>query len=189
MKADGSNRRYLDANGWGSQWSPTRNEIAYTVSDGGRANLCVYDLDKEERRMLLETPYRKIFWVRTWSPDGMWICFKGVLPDGSAEIVAVHVDGQKKGFKVVAPSSALPSAENINSTIAWGDTDNEIVVAMKAKEEEGTQLHVFDSSGGKPPRLFPGIPADWTCSGGAWSRDGKRLVFSACLPADASHPE
>ena len=36
MNADGSGRQRLDPDGWGSQWSPKRNEIAYTIYENGR---------------------------------------------------------------------------------------------------------------------------------------------------------
>ena len=39
MKADGSDRRCIDPEGWGTHWSPKRNEIAYTLYQGGRADL------------------------------------------------------------------------------------------------------------------------------------------------------
>ena len=70
MNADGSHRRRLDAGGWGSQWSPKRNEIAYTIYDDGGADLCIYDVAKEQRRELPHKAYRQIYWGLTWSPDG-----------------------------------------------------------------------------------------------------------------------
>jgi TolB protein len=178
MNADGSGRRQIDANGWGSQWSPKRNEIAYTVHDGGAA-LWVHDVAKNEHRELLERSYNQIYWGLTWSPDGRWVCFKGVLSEGGSEIAAVSAEGEQKGFKVLLPSSALPEVRNAACTMSWGGTGSQILVAMQTKADRTPRLYTLDSAGAKPPRLFPKFPADWMSSSMCWSPDGKRVVLSA----------
>ena len=50
---------------------------------------------------------------------------------------------------------------------------------MKKKTDRVQQFYIFDFAGGKPPRLFPGFPADWESRDMAWSPDGKKVVFSA----------
>ena len=47
MNADGTGQRLLDAGGWGAEWSPKRNEIAYVVYQNNGAELAVYDLAKQ----------------------------------------------------------------------------------------------------------------------------------------------
>ena len=44
MNADGKSRHLIAPNGWGAQWSPKNNEIAYTVNENGGAELIVYDV-------------------------------------------------------------------------------------------------------------------------------------------------
>jgi TolB protein len=178
MNADGSARRQIDAEGWGSQWSPKRNEIAYTVHAGGAA-LCIHDVAKNKPRELLQDRYRQIYWGLTWSPDGKWICLKGVLSEGGCEIAAVSAEGEKKGFKVLLPSSALPEVGNAACTMAWGGTGNQILVYMQTKTDRAGRLYVLDFTGAKPPQLFPKFPAGWESSSMAWSPDGKRVVLSA----------
>ena len=76
MNADGSDRRCIDPEGWGAKWSPKRNEIAYTVYKNGRADLCIYDVGKRQRRALLDRDYQQIYHQLTWSPDGDWLCLR-----------------------------------------------------------------------------------------------------------------
>jgi Tol biopolymer transport system component len=186
MNADASDRNLVDPGGWGAQWSPTRDEIAYTTYDGG-PNICVHDLAKKERRTLLQKSYRQIYWGLNWSPDGDWICFKADLPEGGSEITAVHAQGEKKGFRVIVPSSAAPQVNTANMTLAWGGTGNEILISMQTKTGHH-QLHIFDFAGRRPSRLFPGIPASWPFGDVACSPDGKEVVFTAWPPVKPPQP-
>lgn len=178
MNADGSEPRQIDAGGWGSQWSPKRNEIAYTVYEGNGAVLCIYDVAKHERRDLEHKTYNQVFWGITWSPDGDWICFKGALSGGGNEIAAIPASGEKERFKVLLPSSARPEADNVSPTLSWGG-GQQILACMQRKSDRGRKLYVLDAAGVKPPRLFSNFPASWVCDNVAWSCDGKRVVMSA----------
>jgi TolB protein len=189
MDVDGPGQRLIDANGWGSQWSPKRNEISYVVSGNGGVELAVYDVDKHSRRPVpLEKSYSQIIWGHTWSADGKWLCFKGNMTDGGCEIAAVSAEEGKKRLKVIVPSTAQPEIDNADATIAWGGAGNRILVATQAKNDRVSRLYFFEFAGGKPPKLLPGIPADWQAFGPAWSSDGKKIVFSAVagLPASQS---
>ena len=177
MNGDGTGRELVDGAGWGSQWSPNRNEITY-ASYQGRPNLTIYDLDKKEGRPLLDKAYRQIFWGPSFSPDGKWVCFKGVLPDGGQEVAAVSVEGEKKGFKVILPSTALPEVNDCNCTTSWGGPGNNILIAMTRKGDPTQRLYMFDFAGDKRPRYFPGIPADWWRS----TRPGRGTASSWPLP-------
>jgi len=181
MNADGSGRVRIDENGWGSRWSAKGNAIVY--SRYGNVNLYLYDLDKKEARALLERHYRRIYWNPAWSPDGAWICFKAIRPDGRPEIAAVSVDGEKKGFKIILPESATPEVDNATSMLSWGGTGSQILICMQTARDRASQIYVFDFTGKRPPSLLPGVPADWSISGAAWSCDGKRVAFTASRPA------
>ena len=189
MNADGTGQQLIDANGWGSEWSPKRNEIAYVVQSNNVAELVVYDVAKRHRHSLpLERPYAQISWGFTWSSDGKWICFKGSLSDGGSEIAAVSAEEEKKGFKVILPNTAQPEIDNADTTIAWTGTGNPILISTQTKADQFARLYLFDFAGGKPPKLFPGIPAAWNSFGPAWSSDGKKLVFSAAHPGKSAPP-
>jgi Tol biopolymer transport system component len=130
----------------------------------------------------LEKIYRQVYWGLNWSPDGNWICFKADLLDGGSEIAAVHVEGEKKGFKVILPSSALPEVNDSGTALAWGGTGSQILVSMRTKTDRQRRLYILDFAGVKPTQLLPGIPASWTGEDAAWSSDGKKVAFPACLP-------
>ena len=148
--------------------------------------MIVYDVATQKRRTLpLEHGYTQIYWGLTWSPDGKWIRFKGTLPDGTSEIAAVATEEGKKDFKVIVPSTMKPEIDNADTTLAWGGPNNEILVCTRSKDDKQSRLYLYDVNGAQKPKAFPGIPADWNASGPAWSRDGKRLVFSAVLPSAA----
>jgi Tol biopolymer transport system component len=139
----------------------------------------IYDVDKKQRRALLERPYRQIYWGPAWSPDGAWICFKGVRPDGRPEVAAVSIDGEKKGFKIVLPDSATPEVDNCNRSLTWGGPSSQIIIAMRTKNDRVSQFYAYDFAGGQPPRLLPGFPTDWASGDATWSCDGKKVAFSA----------
>jgi Tol biopolymer transport system component len=178
MNADGSDRHEIEGGGaWSAKWSPRAGEIAYIAY--GEARLCIYDVAKKEHRELEHRAYQTIYWGQSWSPDGKWLCFKGVLPDGGNEIAALSVEGEAKGLKVLLPSSAQPEVDNCNMTMSWGGNGRQILVAMKRKGDRTQRLYLLDSEGVKPPRLFANFPAGWTCNDASWSPDGKRVVMSA----------
>ena len=178
MNVDGTGHRQLDGNGgWGSKWSNRHDEIAYVTYDSGTANLCIYDVATEKRRTLLDKTYRQIWWGLSWSPDDQWICYKAAgLPDGRMEVAAVSVAGEKKGFKVLLPN---PAGVGVDSTMSWGGPRSQILLSMKAKADLCWRLYLLDFAGGGPPRLFPGIPAEWSVGNAAWSADGKKVAVCA----------
>lgn len=181
MDADGSNRRVIDAKGWGSQWSPTRNEIAYGIYEDNGMNLGIYDVATEKRRSLLKTPYRQIYWGISWSPDSAWICFRGVLADGATKLVAVSTEGEEKGLKIILPDT-MPDVKDFDNCVAWSGKGQPLVVALDKQGEKGSHLYLFDVEGKEAPKRFPGIPDDFGGENMGWCSDGKRMTFSTHAP-------
>ncbi len=178
MKADGSDRRCIDPEGWGAQWSPKRNEIAYTLYQGGRADLCIYDLGKRQRRALLDRDYQQVSHQLTWSPDGDWLAFEGTRPDGAVEIAAVSRAGEKQGFKIVVPASVTATFDSVGGGPAWGGSGSQIVFTGQSKGSRISRMYVVNFKDGKP-RLFPGLPDDWNIGTSVWSPGGKKIAFCA----------
>lgn len=181
MNADGSDRRQVAADGWGAEWSPVGNEVAMSVTEGDRANLYLLDVASGQRRPLLKKAYQKVLIGMSWSPDGKWICFKGLTPDGKAELAAVSTEGEEKGFKVLLPGE-LPGVEEFDNTVAWGGNGNQIVVSA-AKRNGGPQRpYVLDFTGAENAKPLAGYPAQYGLANTTWTSDGKTIVMTAAPP-------
>ncbi len=107
------------------------------------------------------------------------------MPDDRLELVAVHVEGEQKGLKILWSSST--SAERnrgVWSNPAWKATGKEILASARMPADPILRLYLFDPSGDTPPRplLQQGpLPAE----GLAYSPDGTRL---ACCGQRLSKP-
>lgn len=180
MNADGSGKEQVDQSGWSIEWCPQGNRVAYTVYREG-ANILVRDLGKGEGRTLLDKTYRQIYWGMAWSPDGQWIAFKGITPENQAELAAVHVEGQAKGFKILLPK-AMPEVKDILWASSWGGDGKRLIASLVGPKGGPRQLYFLDFAEKEPPQLVPGQDPAWANSETAWSADGKKLAFRASLP-------
>jgi Tol biopolymer transport system component len=172
MNADGSERHRLAPDGWSSRWSPTKNEIAYTVRDHG-ANLCVHDLATGSRRMVLKQPYDDIQWGFCWSSDGTRLCFKGSVGPGVREMAIVHAEGEPKGVQFPLPTK-------MGLTMSWpmfswnGDA---ILASLQSKQDQNPQLYVFQYGSARPPQRLEGQDPKRDNAAMCWSPDGKKITF------------
>ncbi|NOX54863.1 MAG: TIGR03067 domain-containing protein [Planctomycetes bacterium] len=205
MDADGSHRTLIDSAGWGCDWSPTGSEIVYSAYRPF-PNLIVRDVDSGEQRALFEKKkYRMIYYNMSWSADAKFIAFKGVRSDGTEEIAVVSALGERHGFWVVLgkprggqpqvgwgaqvagrkkqagdeSASSFPRILSLAHMVAWDGTAKSILVSMRTKTDQASQLYVVDPKGEQPPLRVPGQPADRKNFGMAWSPDAKRIVFAS----------
>ncbi len=180
MNPDGSNKAPIDNRGWCGQWSPDGKKIAYTVRHGG-ANFCIYDVKSQERRYLFEydedsEPYRMIQWNYCWSPDSKRLCFKAQRQDQQYEVAVISIQGQAEGFDVCFLLEKHPAAEDL----AWHPDGKKVLVSMTNTQAKNTRhLFVFDPDGDGPPKPLPHQTAEWANLNGAWTPDGKQIVFSS----------
>jgi uncharacterized protein (TIGR03067 family) len=174
MNADGSDNHLIDPDGWSADWSPKKDELAYTVN----TDLCVHDLKTRQRRILLEKEYSQVLWGLSWSPDGQWICFKGNLPDGSSEVAIVHADGQAKGFKVLLPNKAISGVKEFSGYFSWSPDGKRVIVPMLMEGDANLQLFLLDPEGKTPPQKLAGQDPSVRNYGSSWSPDGKKIVIS-----------
>lgn len=178
MDADGTDEELIDGDGWGVDWSPVGNEIAYPKPTSSGMNICIVDSDTEERRMLLESEeYRWICWNLSWSPDGKSICFVGTRHDGTKEVARVSAQGRDEGFKILFSTKTAPQYELIRSIVSWAGNSEQILVSMKGPEDRFRQLYVLDAEGEEPPKPFPGQRPHCENEDMAWSSDGKQVAY------------
>ncbi len=183
MNADGTNDKLIDSTGWGVDWSPTANEIAYTCSSPTGADICIVDPDTETRRTLLKTQaFRSIYWNLSWSPDGKAICFIGIRDDGTTEVARVSSQGDEDGFKLLLPAKTARQYEALRTIVSWRGNAEQILVSMKGPEDRFRQLYALDANDEEPPTLFPGQNPAHDNGDMAWSRDGKRVAYVAWEP-------
>ena len=176
MNADGTDRQLLDAHGWGAEWCPRANKIAYSVSANG-ANIAVRDLAANVTTTLLDDRYATVYWGMAWSPDGHWIAFKGQTRDGTTELAVVHVEGHEKGFRVLLPAT-LPDMTDLLHNPSWSPSGTQILAAAITKANPARQLYLLDVAGNEPAKRLPGLEPDRWYNDMAWSPDGTRIVVS-----------
>jgi TolB protein len=174
MNADGSDVQLIDENGWSPDWSPKKDELAYTISGG----LCVYNLKTKERHNLLEKEYRQVYWGLSWSPDGQWICFKGDLPDGSSEVAVVNAQGQAKGFKVLLPNKEISGVKEFDRYFSWSPDGKQILAPLKMEGDANLQMFILDPEGKNPPKKLAGQDPSVRYYGTSWSPDGIKIVLT-----------
>jgi uncharacterized protein (TIGR03067 family) len=183
MSADGTDQVHLDPEGWGVDWSPVGNEIAYTKYTSGVDNIWVIDPDTKEERSLLKTEaYRSVYWNLSWAPDGKAICFLGIRPDGSKEVARVSSEGDDKGFKVLLSMKESPQYTVIRTIVSWAGNPEHILVSMKGPEDQFRQLYLLNADEKEPPTLFEGQNPDFDNGDMAWSSDGKQIAFVSWEP-------
>jgi uncharacterized protein (TIGR03067 family) len=183
MNADGTGAELLDQQGWGIKWCPRANRVAYTTYSGG-ANLCLRELGKAEGRTLLTRDYRQVRWGLIWSPDGQWIAFKGIAADGQAELAAVHVEGEAKGFKVLLPK-AMPGGGFLEN-VGWGGDCRRVLANIVRPSGSLYKMYFLDFAQKDPPQIVPGQDPSWNITGAAWSPDGRKILFNYIIPEPPS---
>ncbi|WP_197167967.1 DUF1583 domain-containing protein [Neorhodopirellula pilleata] len=168
---DGSNRRILDRNGWGIQWSPVGNRLAY--SKGG--NLYLWDLKQSTSTAILEganaSRYSYIYWNMCWSPSARQIALKGRRRDGSGDEIAVVRLSNPVDLKVLVPNLKYGGGD-----LAWSPDGQRLVVPTLGGNAKESQLYEIDlNTGGLV--LLPNQPSDRTILTAAWSPDGRSLAI------------
>ncbi|MEM8670528.1 MAG: DUF1583 domain-containing protein [Planctomycetota bacterium] len=137
MNRDGTERRMIDRNGWGLQWSPQQHLLAYSM--GGQ--LYLWDLRTDTRSSVFTgdaaARYSYLFWNMCWSPDGKWIAMKARrASDGGEEIAVVELADPSR-VKVILPE------HQGSSDITWTSDSRSVILPM-GKPSDFPQLFAFD---------------------------------------------
>jgi hypothetical protein len=105
---------------------------------------------------------------------------KGTTVDDQAELAAVHVEGEAKGFKSFLPS-AMPG-RGFNGTVSWGGDGQRLLVTMIPPRGHFPKLYFLDVAQKAPPQLLPGQGPGWSVPGMDLSPDCKKILFNFFVP-------
>ena len=175
MNVDGSDVHQIDEEGWSARWSPKKDELVYMCSDGRGTNLRVMDLKTGKHRFLLKDSSEGVYWGMAWSPDGEWVCFNR----GMNQIVAVHAEGQEKGYKVLYSCNQDPNAEQVDTHVGWSADGKQVLAAILKQDSPNQLLYRLDFEGKKPPKLLPKLDRNRYYWNLGCSPDGKKIAVSS----------
>ncbi|HVJ85675.1 MAG TPA: hypothetical protein VM452_08520 [Caulifigura sp.] len=167
MDGDGGGE-CLDENGWGIQWAPDGDTVAYVRGN----NIVVHDLDSNEKRELFSggsSPFSSIMWNMSWSADGRKIAMVATTPGGGVnkELAIVDVQGAEHGFKRFASGNLVPS-------VTWNGEGRKIVLPDRVGKDY--RMLEIDPEKEEALRVVPGIPVDSRAQSASWLPDGSRLI-------------
>ncbi|HVJ69547.1 MAG TPA: WD40 repeat domain-containing protein [Caulifigura sp.] len=155
--------------GWGVQWSPVGNQVAYVVNN---ASIVIRDVDLGEKRSLFpagQSPYQSIAYNMAWSHDGKQLAIQGTRPDGIKEIAVVESQGAEFGFKVV---TSIRSASNF---LAFHPGGRKIAYQSYLTGNRCSQLFIVDLDKPAEPKPLPGQPVDFDNVSACWIEGGAKL--------------
>ena len=190
MNDDGSGRVVLDGNGWGCQWSPIGDELAWARQD----KIIVYNVaTKQQRSIEIDTPkssVRYVYWNFAWSKDGKWIAFKAGHKDGGYALAAVSTakpvesDAEEGAFHDVR---TLYRGRDISHNVTWDEESRRVL--FTSKDDKTSKVHVLavdiESGPDQAPVIARESPEDWRLYDVDVSVDGKKMAVSASVPVDA----
>ena len=128
-------------------------------------------------RDLLDGRYFYIYYGMSWSPNGQWIALVGRKRDASYELAIVHVDGHKKGFRVLAPTGESKGFRP-GTNPSWSPDGKQIVAALRPPKKSWA-LYTIDVDSPGQLRRIAGQREDRGYGNPACSPDGKKIVFCA----------
>ncbi|MEW4527222.1 DUF1583 domain-containing protein [Maioricimonas sp. JC845] len=179
MDSDGENRRTIQQNGWGVQWSPDGRYIAW----GSGNTITLLEVASGARRLLLTgvdaARYSSIYWNFGWSHDSRSIAFKGrSRRSGQYEVAVASIDDKAELEVLVTSESAM------NADFTFSPDNRKVLFAMPRPGAPGPRLCLVSRD--RPGELtwLDGLPDDWKVYDCDWSPDGKWIAFSAVAPQE-----
>ena len=169
LEMEGDGREHL-VPGWGAQWSPDGERIAFT--EGRELKVLNIVTDQTQTLLTAETnPYQQIFWNMTWSPDSKRLCLKGITAEGNQEIATISTVGDKPDLKVHHSTK-----DNVYADFAWHPNGARIICSMHCATRGYIQLYEFNPNTSDPPVLVKGQDPARNNTDASWTPDGKRLI-------------
>jgi len=169
---DGKRVRELTHGNWRDSspvWSPCGKKIAFLSDRDGTTQIHVMWLDTREVAQLTHLE-RSPSGLR-WSPNGKKIAFTSFIPDNKP-ILPVKQVKKPKGAKWAAPAIII-------DRLSWRRDGRGPV------PKGYSHIFILDAElGGTPKQITSG---DYSHSDPQWSRDGKKIYFSAIRKPDAEY--
>ena len=200
MNDDGSDRVVLDADGWGKQWSPGDDELAWARRD----KIIVYNVATKQRRSIdINTPkslVSYVYWNFAWSNDGKWIAFKAIAKDGGQALAVVstavptdsETEDSEAGDSKVEDDRfhevrTLYHGRDISHNVTWDGKGRRVLFTFKDDKTSKVHLLAVDIESGsdQTPTIARQSPEDWRLYDADVSVDGKKIAVSASVPVDA----
>ncbi|MBC7967275.1 MAG: PD40 domain-containing protein [Fuerstia sp.] len=184
MQSDGSDRKLIDPNGWGTQWSPDGRLIAWASGN----NVVLLDTKTNERRRLMTSAQSAqlgyVYWNLGWSQNSTSIAFKARSSDRTSTLVAVADADSAEGFRIVYSAS-----NHINEDFTWHPDGQRVVFSFQDQPGNASRLVMVDRGASAVPESLPGQLEGWNNLGCDWSPDGSQIAFSShLLPQPAEWP-
>lgn len=175
MNSDGSGVETIEARGWGTQWSPDGQYIAW----GSGGNVTILNTKTDEQSQLLTDAQQQdvghVYWNLGWSHDSKSIAFKCRGQAGTPQLAVADI-GSPDGFKV------LYTAADIEEDMSWLPDNKTVVFLTTFKGHSRRQFATISREAGAVPQPIPGIPDDWDVLNMDCSPDGKYAVFTGTPP-------
>lgn len=183
----GGSEQVVSADGWGIQWSPDGNWMAFDQrqrqpNGSVQRNIVVVNTKSKQRRTLLNGSdarrYTQIYWNMEWSPDSQQICFKGRVLGSRHHVAIANLDG--------SPVRILIDAET-DTDFGWHPDGSRILFAGLLRpfgygsmaEEQGLRGHrIFEFElATNRISLLKSQPMELENRGMVWSPDGSKIAF------------
>lgn len=143
-----------------------RGELRFRQADVDPDEYSVYERTGASDplvRKRITPPGGGILVVPTWSPDGEWIAYRSLGPDGVAGLFVVRTEGGEPRCVLAGPK--------VNDPVAWSPDSKRIALAVPS-EGGGSHIAILDLVTAEAERVTKGNGRS-----PSWSRDGREIVY------------
>jgi Tol biopolymer transport system component len=147
-----------------------QGEIRFQQADVVPGVYALYErtgVDDTLARKRITRPTGGVLVVPSWSPDGRWVAYRSLGPEGPAGLFVVPAEGGGARRVMAGPG--------VNDPVSWSPDSERIALAVPS-EDRGLYIAAADVTGTTIERLTEGGAIDRSPS---WSGDGKEVVFSS----------